>query len=169
VDDRVRTIERLHRRYAGVLYDKCVRVLGDRTEAEDAVQETFINVFRALDDFEEGEHGHLPWLYRIATNVCLKIIRTRTRKGAVQLGDLEPRAPGSSDPAEAAYFRRLLDQLADHVDEKTMQIVVAHYLDGVEQGEIARQCGISRRAVVKRLTALRAKFGHLLQNGSRDE
>jgi RNA polymerase sigma-70 factor (ECF subfamily) len=167
VDDRIRTIEQLHGRYAGVLYDKCVRLLGDRTEAEDAVQETFINAFRALADFEERERGHLPWLYRIATNVCLKIIRTRKRKGAKQLGDLEPAAPGSSDPAEAAHFRTVLDRLAGQVDERTMEIVVAHYLDGIEQGEIARHYGISRRAVVKRLTSLRAKVGHLLENGGK--
>jgi DNA-directed RNA polymerase specialized sigma24 family protein len=42
------TIERLHRKYAGVLYDKCVRLLRDRGEAEDAMRETFANAFRSL-------------------------------------------------------------------------------------------------------------------------
>jgi len=43
-----------------------------------------------------------------------------------------------------------------------MEILVAHYIDGVDQGRIARSLGISRRAVVKRLTALRARASQLL-------
>jgi RNA polymerase sigma-70 factor (ECF subfamily) len=156
VDDRVQTIEALHERYAGVLFDKCVRMLGERAEAEDAVQETFVNAFRALDAFEDRDLGHLPWLYRIATNVCLKVIRTRKRKGAQQLGEMEPVSP-KGDLVETIHTRMVLEQLAGQLDDRTMEIVVAHYVDGIDQGEIARQLGISRRAVVKRLTDLRSK------------
>jgi RNA polymerase sigma-70 factor (ECF subfamily) len=137
-------------------------MLGDRAEAEDAVQETFVNAFRALGSFEDQERGHLPWLYRITTNVCLKFIRTRKRKGAQQLGDKEP-SNGSRDPVEAIHTRMALEKLAGQLDDRTMEIMVAHYIDGIEQGRIAEYLGISRRAVVKRLTALRAKAGHLLQ------
>jgi RNA polymerase sigma-70 factor, ECF subfamily len=160
--ERVSVIEELHRRYAGVLYDKCVRLLGDRAEAKDAVQETFISAFRAIDRFQETERGHLPWLYRIATNVCIKIIRTRRRKGAEPLGDHDPPSP-APDPVEALHVRAVLDQLSGQIDERTMEILVAHYVDGIDQGQIADQYGISRRAVVKRLTALRARAGELLR------
>jgi RNA polymerase sigma-70 factor (ECF subfamily) len=67
VQERAHAIEQLHRRFSGVIYGHCVRMLGDRTEAEDAVQEAFVAAFRALDSFRYGE-SHLPWLYRIATN-----------------------------------------------------------------------------------------------------
>jgi RNA polymerase sigma-70 factor (ECF subfamily) len=165
--ERAAVVEELHRRFAGVLYDKCVRVLGDRTEAEDAVQETFVSAFRALGRFEDTGRGHLPWLYRIATNVCIKLIRTRRRKGAEPLGEHDPPA-ATADPAAALDTRALLDRLAHEVDDRTLEILVAHYVDGVDQGQIAEQYGISRRAVVKRLTALRARAGALLRGAELD-
>ncbi len=160
--ERTALVEQLHRRYAGVLYDKCVRVLGDRAEAEDAVQETFLSAFRALDRFEESGRGHLPWLYTIATNTCIKLIRTRRRKGAEPLGEREPAAP-APDLVEALHTRALLDRLAAEADDRTLAILVAHYVDGIDQGQIAEQYGISRRAVVKRLTALRARADLLVK------
>ena len=96
---RAHTIEELHAKYAGVLYDLCVRLLGDRSEAEDAVQEVFLNAYRALASFTYGK-SHLPWLYRIATNVCFKIMRTRRRKGVALIEDPDRSAAASHHPAD---------------------------------------------------------------------
>ena len=123
MEDRSATIELLHDKYAGVLYDKCVRMLRDRQEAEDAVQETFVSAFRSLDQFRYGE-SHLPWLYRI------------------------------------------LEKVTDSLDDRSLEILVAHYLDGMDQSEIAGSLGISRRAVVKRLTAARKLVGSYLEEKS---
>lgn len=169
VDERIQIIEDLHGRYAGVLYDKCVRILGDAAEAEDALQETFVSAFRSLARFEDTGQGHLPWLYRVATNACLKIIRTRRRKGAQPMEDQDALPGQSPDPVEGISSRRVIEQLMNQLDERGMQIFVAHYVDGIDQGEIARQMGISRRAVVKRLTALRARAQDLVEGGAGHE
>jgi RNA polymerase sigma-70 factor (ECF subfamily) len=159
---RAETIAKLHRKYAGVLYDKCLRMLSDPSEAEDAVQETFVNAYRHLDSFVYGD-SHLPWLYRIATNVCLKFIRTRSRKGMVPTEHIE-RVPGQQrDPVAALQRTRLFERLVGELDKRTLEIVVAHYIDGMDQGQIAQQLGISRRAVVKRLTALRKQWSATLE------
>ena len=158
MNDTVRTLEVLHQRYAGMLFDKCVRVMGRTADAEDAVQQTFINAFRGLPTFRDDGRGHLPWLYRIATNVCLRQIRAHRERGAASIDDHDVAAT-SQDPVEALHARTILEQLSEVVDEKTMAIFIAHYVDGLGQGEIATELGISRRAVVKRLTALRAKAG----------
>jgi RNA polymerase sigma-70 factor (ECF subfamily) len=150
----------LHRRYAGVLYDKCMRLLGDPSEAEDAVQETFVNAFRSLDSFRFGK-SHLPWLYRIATNACFKIMRTRRRNEAALLEHPEQVDRPGRDPVHAIHVRRVIEKASGELDERGRQILVAHYLDGMDQGQIARGLGISRRAVVKRLTALRLRVEHL--------
>jgi RNA polymerase sigma-70 factor (ECF subfamily) len=162
--DRARTIEVLHRKYAGVLYDKCVRLLADRQEAEDAVQETFVSAYQSLDQFRYGE-SHLPWLFRIATNVCLKIIRTRRRKGALPSNGLEGKRARGPDEVSRLHFRQILERLHDALDERDRQILVLHFLDGMKQDEIANVLGISRRSVVKRISGLRQKAGKLLEDG----
>ncbi len=161
-EERKHDIERLHRKYAGVLFDHCVRMLGDRFEAEDAVQEAFLNAYRAYDSFTYGE-SRLPWLYRITTNACLKVIRTRKRKGAVPIEKPESKAEPFRHPLDDLHSRRVLEAVVDELDDRGRRILVGHYLSGMNQEEIADVLGISRRAVVKRLTKLKRRVGELLE------
>lgn len=162
MDERDRKIEEIHRKYAGVVYDLCVRMLQDRSEAEDAVQDTFVSAFRSLASFTYGE-SHLPWLYRIATNACLKIIRTRKRKGFALHERPETIPDRERDPISRIHVRQVLEELMDVLDERDQQILVSHYIAGMDQGQIAESLGISRRAVVKRLTRVRRKTAHLME------
>ncbi len=66
----------LHR---GALHAHCYRMLGSLQDAEDALQETLLNAWRALPRFE-GRSSFKSWLYRIATNACLKAIERRPRR-----------------------------------------------------------------------------------------
>jgi RNA polymerase sigma-70 factor, ECF subfamily len=163
-DDRRRTVEALHGKYAGLVYDVCLRVLGSRAEADDAVQETFLAAFRGLDGFTYGE-SHLPWLYRIAWNACLKALRTRRRKGALPLDAPERHRAPDRDPVRGIHARRALEALLAETDERGQEILVAHYFAGMDQGQIAAALGISRRAVVKRLTRIRARAEALFEGG----
>jgi len=90
----------------------CYRMLASPFEAEDAVQETFLRAFRGMERFE-GRAAMKTWLHRIATNVCLDMLRGRTHR--VRPMDLGPaREPIESNlnvPAEVTWLEPIPDTL----------------------------------------------------------
>jgi RNA polymerase sigma-70 factor (ECF subfamily) len=66
-------------RHRGALHAHCYTMLGSVQDAEDALQETLLSAWRALPRFE-GRSSLKSWLYRIATNACLKAIERRPRR-----------------------------------------------------------------------------------------
>ena len=80
--------------YRRELTGYCYRMLGSGFEADDAVQETMVRAWRAADGFE-GRSSVRSWLYRIATNICLDMLRGRQRRALPM--DLGPASP----PVEA--------------------------------------------------------------------
>jgi RNA polymerase sigma-70 factor, ECF subfamily len=79
---------RLAERYRGEIESRCLRMLGSREDAEDAVQETFVRAWRARRGYR-GDSSFRTWLFRIAINVCLDTIERRGRTPSV-LADADP-------------------------------------------------------------------------------
>ena len=88
----------------------CYRMLGSAFEAEDAVQETLVRAWRALDRFE-GRAALRSWLYRIATNVCLDMLQGRERRARpMDLGPArEPEAANLATRPEATWLEPIPD------------------------------------------------------------
>jgi RNA polymerase sigma-70 factor (TIGR02960 family) len=96
-----RAFAALTQRYRRELHVHCYRMLASFDEAEDAVQETFLNAWRGRSRFDGGAQFR-AWLYRIATNVCLDMLRRSSRR---------PAGPGS--PAEVPWIQPYPDALLD--------------------------------------------------------
>jgi RNA polymerase sigma-70 factor (ECF subfamily) len=88
--------------YRRELTGYCYRMLGSGFEADDAVQETMVRAWRAIDTFE-GRSAVRSWVYRIATNVCLDMLRGRQRRA-------RPMEMGPSSPADPAHLGAMLPE-----------------------------------------------------------
>jgi RNA polymerase sigma-70 factor (TIGR02960 family) len=99
----------------------CYRMLASYDEAEDAVQETFLRAWRGLETFD-GESFFRAWLYRIATNVCLDMVRSRSRRVA-QLHSF------AEVPWLQPYPDRMLDEIAPADDEPDTVVVARETIE----------------------------------------
>jgi RNA polymerase sigma-70 factor (ECF subfamily) len=88
--------------YRRELTGYCYRMLGSAFEAEDAVQDTLLRAWQAADRFE-GRSSVRSWLYRIATNVCLDMLRGHSRRA-------RPMELGPSSPPDASYLGEMLPE-----------------------------------------------------------
>lgn len=139
----------LYRRYGPYIYARCARLLGDRSAAEDATQETFMRVHRHLHKAPDDAHA-LAWIYRIATNYCLNVIRDRARHQ--QIEQCIPEAHGDNLQVLLAN-RDVVARIIARCPAKLSVPAWLHHVDGLDHGEIARVLGISRRSVLNRLAA----------------
>lgn len=96
------TFEELSQRHRRELHVHCYRMLASYDEAEDAVQETFLRAWRGRHSFG-GPGQYRAWLYRIATNVCLDMLRSRRS------------VPRHSSLAEVPWVQPYPDALLDQV------------------------------------------------------
>ncbi|MBS1883732.1 MAG: sigma-70 family RNA polymerase sigma factor [Actinobacteria bacterium] len=95
----------------------CYRILGSLQDAEDAVQETMLSAWRALGDFEERSSLR-SWLYRIATNRCLNMLRDSSRRERAVSADAIPDAPEPSRRAEPIWLQPFPDELLEGLPDR---------------------------------------------------
>lgn len=138
----------LYREYGPTVYRRCLRLLGDREAARDATQEVFVKVVRDIHKLEDRETA-LPWIYRVATNHCLNVLRDARRRGERPASDGLELAPAAPDGAPE---RRLARQVLSRFDLQTQAIAVGVLVDGMEREQVAGLLGISRRTVHRKLT-----------------
>jgi RNA polymerase sigma-70 factor, ECF subfamily len=180
VDSIPRTAEVLETHRAA-LVGHCYRMLGSASEADDAVQETMVRAWRALDRFEERSSLR-SWLYKIATRVCLDALGDRSRRARpMELGpaaDLDapltalPAArwvepipdgralPTDCDPAELASLRQSI-RLAfvaalQHLPPKQRAVLLLTEVLGWPASEVAESLETSVAAVNSALQRARA-------------
>jgi RNA polymerase sigma factor (sigma-70 family) len=138
----------LYERYAPQIFGFCVNQLGSRDEAEDAVQTTFLNAHRALQRGVTPE-AELPWLYKIAHNVCLTRRRSARRRVRVETpSDLDAVQDVLPAPTRDANdeLLRLTDALGDMPPSQRRAILLREWR-GLSYHEIAAELKLSQSAV----------------------
>jgi RNA polymerase sigma factor (sigma-70 family) len=150
-----RALTAIFDRYHQRLYRYCLAIVGDSQDAQDALQNTMVKVLRALPG-EERRIELKPWLYRIAHNESIELIRRRRDTRPL---DVELAAPGSGLAAETESRERLRRLIADldELPERQRGALVMRELGGLEFAEIGVALGTS--AAVARQTLYEARLG----------
>ena len=104
-------LERLLDEFRSELIGYCYRMLGSGFEAEDAVQETLVRAWRSIDRYDERRASLRTWVYRIATNVCLDMLRSGQRRALAM--DLGPPASAGSGIGEPLAERMWVQPIPD--------------------------------------------------------
>jgi RNA polymerase sigma factor (sigma-70 family) len=130
-----RAFAAIFRRYHQSLYRFCLAIVGNPEDAQDALQNTMVKVLRALPG-EERRIDLKPWLYRIAHNESIDLLRRRRETSQL---DVEQVAPGYGLAEDAATRERLRRLVADlhELPERQREVLVMREMSGLDFGEIA--------------------------------
>jgi RNA polymerase sigma-70 factor, ECF subfamily len=166
------TLYRLHsRRVFGV----CLRMAGNRSEAEDLTQETFLTIFRKIQSFR-GESAFSTWLHRVTVNTVLMKFRKRNKaedpleetgereedeyKPTLQFGERDAQLAGTIDRLN---LERAINQLAPGC----RAMFVLHDVEGYRHDEIAALAGCSVGNSKSQLHKARMRLREILLSESR--
>lgn len=158
-DGNLDAFNSLVERYQGTVYNLCLRLIGDRTAAEDATQEAFLSAYRAIQRFEGGNLR--SWLLRIAANQSKDELRRRVRRGPTDslfATDPEEAPIDLPDAGESAeqYVERMavghgIQQALLQLPFEQRQAVLLSDLHGYHYEEIAKIAGSSVGTVKSRI------------------
>ena len=139
-----RAFHDVYQRTSAKLYGVCCRILGEGPEAEDALQEAYVNVWRRAERFDASRASPITWLAAIARNTAIDRLRARGNRPmapieeAFDLADDRPRADTLiEDAGEARRLHGCLGELQD----RDGALVRTAFLEGATYPELAERAG----------------------------
>jgi RNA polymerase sigma-70 factor (ECF subfamily) len=137
----------------GGLYRLARRLLGDRTEVEDVLQESYLRAFGALPHERfEADSGVHTWLCRVVTNVSFDLLRKGMRK---PVSEPPAEAPDPARQTEARTRLRRLEAWIAELPAEQRAALVLKELEGMTNNEVAQVLGCSEGSVEQRLVRAR--------------
>jgi RNA polymerase sigma-70 factor, ECF subfamily len=132
------------------------RIMGNRADAEDVVQEAYVKAYRALVSGEfDRRSSAATWLYRIVVNGAIDQKRTRSRRREATDELVDPGWDGAAF-AEARLALSELDDWLSALPAEQRAVLVLQSMEGLNNAEIAKVMGVSEGAVEQRLVRARA-------------
>ena len=160
----------LVRLYQDQLFALVVRMVPDRDQASDAVQEAFFSAFRNLQSFRGGSVR--SWLNRICVNAAMDTQRARKRRPSQPYPELEdeswqPPAGDDVDPERLAVTferSRVINEAMTRITDDQRMAIVLYDVEGYDYGEIAEMTGVSLGTVKSRIHRGRIALRSLLED-----
>ncbi|RYC50133.1 RNA polymerase [Flagellimonas olearia] len=159
-------------RYKDLVYTLALRMLGNREEAEEVSQDTFIKVFHSLERFK-GDSKISTWIYRIAYNACLDRIRLRKSRTFLDVGEMEDFIFTEMDTALDKMVReergRLVGQCLAKLPSEDAGLLTLFYFEEKSLLEIENILNVPVNSLKVRLFRARKKLAAVLEGHLKPE
>jgi RNA polymerase sigma-70 factor (ECF subfamily) len=158
----VRSFEILARRHQAALYRLAVRVMGDPTEAEDALQEALLDAWRRIGRFR-GDSAFSTWMYRVVTNRCIGMLRRPRPVPVDRFDDVTTAADSPERTAELDAGMEALGWALRGLRDDLRICWVLRELEGLGYTDIAQITGASEDAVRGRIHRARVQLAEVMR------
>lgn len=160
--------EELLRQYEKKVYTLCFRMCGNSEDAEEAAQDTFLALWRGIDRFRQ-ESSLSTWIYRLASNACIDLLRRRKKQGSsLSLDDeglfldaVDP-APRPQDAVEHREAQKLLQEGLSALPEEYRKVLILREIEGLSYTEIAESASLELGTVKSRISRGRVLLRNFL-------
>ncbi len=147
------------------VYYFCFRMTGKHDEADDAAQQTFVNVSRNMEKFRPGTNMK-AWILAIAANVCRDMFRRKSSRRETD-GGIDSRAalPDSADPADRASMRETASMVRgalEMIPEEQRSVLIMHAVDDLPLADIARSLEVPEGTIRWRFFKARKRLRELI-------
>lgn len=144
--------DEIYNQYAPQIYRVCMGYTNNSEQAKDLVQETFISVWKSLPSFR-NQSQLSTWIFRIATNKCLRAIEVAKRMPPAELPFNMAQSNEESVEGKLKFLYQCISQL-----EETERIIISLMLEDVPQAEIASIVGLSNGNVRVKVYRIKEKL-----------
>ena len=160
--------EELLRQYEKKVYTLCFRMCGNSEDAEEAAQDTFLALWRGIDRFRQ-ESSLSTWIYRLASNACIDLLRRRKKQGSsLSLDDEElfldavDPVPRPQDAVEHREAQKLLQEGLSALPEEYRKVLILREIEGLSYTEIAESASLELGTVKSRISRGRVLLRNFL-------
>jgi RNA polymerase sigma-70 factor (ECF subfamily) len=138
----------LYERYSRTVFGVGLKLLGDRSLAEELVQEVFLKVWRSSRTFDSSRASFSTWLYRVTRSVALDLHRKRARRirpvsdENSQMVAAQNSSPGPQEIVENSWLSWRVSRALEELDATHREIIELAYFQGLSQREISQRTGV---------------------------
>jgi RNA polymerase sigma-70 factor (ECF subfamily) len=152
-------LSKLYDRYSRTVFGVGLKILSDRSMAEELVQEVFLKVWRSSGTFDSARGSFSTWLYRVTRSVALDLYRKRARRvrpvsdGDPYLDSARDSSAGPQEVVDESWLSWRVSRALEVLDASHREVIDLAYFGGLSQREISERTGVPLGTVKTRMAS----------------
>jgi RNA polymerase sigma-70 factor, ECF subfamily len=149
-------LSELYDRYSRTVYGVGIKILGDRSSAEELVQEVFLKVWRSSGTFDPSRASFSTWLYRVTRSCALDLYRKRAHRvhqipdGETHVVTTRDSSAGPQEVVDESWLSWRVSRALEVLDASHKEVINLAYFEGFSQREISERTGVPLGTVKSR-------------------